>query len=47
MIVTNTFKDAKKANVELVSSKAGTNNPAFSTLPIEERHLLIARQMQQ
>ena len=34
-----------KGNPEMVSSKVGTNNPAFSRLPIEQRHLIIAQQM--
>lgn len=44
MSTTNTFK--MKPAVELVSKKAGTNNPAFSRLPVEDRHLIIANQMQ-
>lgn len=41
MSTTNTFK--MKPAVELVSKKAGTNNPAFSRLPVEDRHLIIAK----
>ena len=32
--------------VELVSTRAGTNNPANSRLAVEERHLIIAKQME-
>ena len=31
--------------VELCSSKVGTNNRAFSRLPIADQHLIIAKQM--
>ena len=37
--IINTFKEKP---VELTSSRAGTNNPAYSRLPVEDRHLIIA-----
>jgi len=32
---------------DMVSSRVGTNNPAFSRMAIEQRHLLIAQEMNQ
>ena len=33
--------------VELSSTKVGTNNRAFSNLPVAEQHLIIAQKMQE
>ena len=48
MITTNTFKEPSGApvpSVELTSTRVGTNNPAFSRLPVADKHLLIAKHM--
>lgn len=44
MITTTMFGPGQKDS-NMVSSRVGTNNPAFSRMPIEQRHLLIAQQM--
>ena len=57
MITTNTFKEPSNppSQVELTSRRVGTNtsstyvwtnNPAFSRLPVADKHLLIAQHMQ-
>jgi len=49
MITTNTFKDQQQQNqppADHTSRRVGTNNPAFSRLPIADKHLLIAKHMQ-